>query len=630
MVLTSTSSRVRETLCQDGGLERLVEIVKESQNPEDPLSPYKWHLGLQCLLNVSARGSSEVRSRIIEADVVPVVATILDNYLAAREEWVASQESRLPCQTAFGEYQMNRDRNSSQERSDGNSSDRDSSQPSQGQSIDSSGHSPPHSQTHSQNINNPNPSQAANTITSNHVPPLPQSQNQVGLVQQIPQLPNQTQNTLQMGVQPPLPPQNSRFIDPILDHGVLDTAMDVDPDPNQLNQLNQLRSNSEVSLQTRADSNDGIDQSEEVREQHLRSLFSQATGQFIDQSRDRNGSSDLEVRLNPELPNVPEIPLNLPQPIQSHLGSNGLEPLVAAGMPVFSNGRLVPREQDVCWALEIIAFVSKHPQLRRIMQETHYLPQISLRKKSDIVYSHTEEKILPVNFEHSPDSVLPLPDWEREYYFYNFDNNVDMCEQYGAKTFNLFELVEKFTAFRSPRDFPYWACLIMRNFVRKDDGGIRQCANFLCGKWEDYPRQFAKCRRCKRTKYCSKACQLRAWTMHRCWCTVSQTSSHNNHSQNSGSGSSSLSYQNSSQPSNSNATQQDQQILQIQVPSQEQILNSTQSEIDISLRNGVQNGDLNQDQLAVDQNEIQPQLGPTSQNQNQNLARNQIHPLNQN
>jgi hypothetical protein len=64
----------------------------------------------------------------------------------------------------------------------------------------------------------------------------------------------------------------------------------------------------------------------------------------------------------------------------------------------------------------------------------------------------------------------------------------------------------------------------MRNACRKDEsrGGIRQCANSLyyffplttifiltvmCGKWETYPREFAKCRRCRKAKYCGKECQ---------------------------------------------------------------------------------------------------------------------------
>lgn len=43
----------------------------------------------------------------------------------------------------------------------------------------------------------------------------------------------------------------------------------------------------------------------------------------------------------------------------------------------------------------------------------------------------------------------------------------------------------------------------------------------LCSKWERYPRKFAKCRRCRKAKYCSKECQSRAWSEgHRFWCSV--------------------------------------------------------------------------------------------------------------
>ena len=94
---------------------------------------------------------------------------------------------------------------------------------------------------------------------------------------------------------------------------------------------------------------------------------------------------------------------------------------------------------------------------------------------------------------------------------------------------NMFSLVERFT-FRPagpdpemqklPADIQYWAGVIMRNACRKDDanGGIRQCANVNCGKWETFPREFAKCRRCRKAKYCSKECQSKAWQEgHRFW-----------------------------------------------------------------------------------------------------------------
>ncbi|KZT65888.1 hypothetical protein DAEQUDRAFT_493749 [Daedalea quercina L-15889] len=101
---------------------------------------------------------------------------------------------------------------------------------------------------------------------------------------------------------------------------------------------------------------------------------------------------------------------------------------------------------------------------------------------------------------------------------------------------NVFALVERFTFRHSsadlessnpppslPPEIQYWAGVIMRNACRKDDsrGGIRQCANMLCGRWESFPREFAKCRRCRKAKYCGKECQSLAWSEgHRFWCSA--------------------------------------------------------------------------------------------------------------
>ncbi|KAG0302761.1 hypothetical protein BGZ98_007263, partial [Dissophora globulifera] len=87
---------------------------------------------------------------------------------------------------------------------------------------------------------------------------------------------------------------------------------------------------------------------------------------------------------------------------------------------------------------------------------------------------------------------------------------------------NVFAIVEKFThRTMHPLEIQYWAGVIMRNACRKDDArkGIRQCAYTGCGKWETKPREFAKCRRCRKAKYCSKDCQSKAWNEgHRWWC----------------------------------------------------------------------------------------------------------------
>ncbi|PHZ16728.1 uncharacterized protein RHIMIDRAFT_234322 [Rhizopus microsporus ATCC 52813] len=86
---------------------------------------------------------------------------------------------------------------------------------------------------------------------------------------------------------------------------------------------------------------------------------------------------------------------------------------------------------------------------------------------------------------------------------------------------NVFSAVEKFCHRTQPGPVQYWAGVIMRNACRKDEtrGGLRRCANMHCGKWETQPREFAKCRRCRKAKYCSKPCQSKAWADgHRWWC----------------------------------------------------------------------------------------------------------------
>ncbi|EEA26141.1 hypothetical protein PMAA_072230 [Talaromyces marneffei ATCC 18224] len=78
--LTTSSGRIRDILTVDGGIERLVCILKEGRSG-DLMEMWKWSLAFQCAVNIGVRGSEAVRTRVVEADVVPVIATILDNYI---------------------------------------------------------------------------------------------------------------------------------------------------------------------------------------------------------------------------------------------------------------------------------------------------------------------------------------------------------------------------------------------------------------------------------------------------------------------------------------------------------------------------------------------------------------------
>ncbi|RCH88944.1 hypothetical protein CU098_009407 [Rhizopus stolonifer] len=100
-----------------------------------------------------------------------------------------------------------------------------------------------------------------------------------------------------------------------------------------------------------------------------------------------------------------------------------------------STDAILHREEDILLSLQLLAYLSKYPTIRQAFHANHRL--------------------------------------------------------------NVFSVVEKFTHRLHPAAIVYWAGVIMRNACRKDEarGGVRQCANMQCGKWERFPREFAKCRR---------------------------------------------------------------------------------------------------------------------------------------
>lgn len=152
------------------------------------------------------------------------------------------------------------------------------------------------------------------------------------------------------------------------------------------------------------------------------------------------------------------------------------------------------RDDDILLSLQLLAYLSKYPHVRQAF--------------------HKPRQPFHPNLELDAHNTAPLP-----------------MRPALSDTPNIFSLVERFTFRPSPSDpttpqlpdeIVYWAGVIMRNACRKDEsrGGIRQCANMSCGKWETSPRQFAKCRRCRKAKYCSKECQSKAWSEgHRFWCS---------------------------------------------------------------------------------------------------------------
>lgn len=150
-------------------------------------------------------------------------------------------------------------------------------------------------------------------------------------------------------------------------------------------------------------------------------------------------------------------------------------------------------DSTVLVALQLLAYLSKYPHVRSVFYRPH--------------------RPMHPSFNYELDGTFPdLP-----------------TRPAASLTNNVFNLVERFrfqpnpndpVMFPIPQEIQYWAGVIMRNACRKDEkrGGTRQCANMSCGRWEQVARQFSKCRRCRKAKYCSKECQSQGWAQgHRYW-----------------------------------------------------------------------------------------------------------------
>lgn len=269
-----------------------------------------------------------------------------------------------------------------------------------------------------------------------------------------------------------------------------------------------------------------------------------------EEARMRGGPPDVTPRATTtDLPAL--VPLPLMQPRGALDLPRHLNPVIMAG------GRFRPRgngggvgherhhegpyrDEDVLLSLQLLAYLSKYPHVRQHFYRTRpsFHPATVTQASTSTVNKPGPSNITghPVaSSSKEPHAILKV--------FASATGRGKEKEKAGllnvtppARQTNVFSLVERFTFRPSsseselpnppptlPAEIQYWAGVIMRNACRKDEsrGGIRQCANMLCGRWETYPREFAKCRRCRKAKYCGKECQSTAWSEgHRFWCSA--------------------------------------------------------------------------------------------------------------
>ncbi|KAJ6102641.1 MYND-type zinc finger protein samB [Penicillium sp. IBT 16267x] len=569
--LTTSSARIRDILTVDGGIERLVCILKEGRS-KDLMEMWKWSLAFQCVVNIGVRGSENVRTRVVEADMVPVIATILDNYIkvvdkvrsrADPESHKHSSRSANPSKSSSSVREVaGRSGPESNPSTESRSSRRQAPPPSieipqpyyqDNQPTDSDVMditspprapltSPPERSTFRQDVHNHRTHDARYTRASHRlrtmqplataISPMDTTEGfglrpvrdaerlasmlpglQTGIISQpdSPTTPSGPIQSQARSIPPPPPPVRVR---PAIrqqqsasgesddangeDSTMGDDAVlgqETEPIVSLPNRMD-IDSVGEQSTTTMIDdvsaSHGGLtvtDPSEEGPEAETFNIAhrSAVDGSIINNTANTQNNGGLGLSPT-QAPNNPNSPTLAPSPYALYLRDRN----TPATQGVLTT---MPRDEDVLMSLQLLAYVSKYCNLRSYFQRSHLVPKLKIDRELHLLDDNVD-----------PSSPIESPEEEDEYLL--------------PDDVNIFPLVEKFTVRHHSKDMQYWACVVMRNLCRKDEsrGGIRQCAYYKCGKWEEFQRQFAKCRRCRRTKYCSKDCQKAAWVYHRHWC----------------------------------------------------------------------------------------------------------------
>ncbi|KAG7694246.1 hypothetical protein KL929_003950 [Ogataea haglerorum] len=617
--LASSSLKVREALSQDGGLERLVDILYECQSPttekEKCISAWKWVLAFQCLVLVGTRGNERIRKKVVDAGMIPIIATILDNYVISKKTaWNSHLQSN---KDHYLNVRTTSTANTTVTEGTSEISDDLLTNASSFTAATDESQLAQQQQRSNEMYDDFNNDQINEVF-----------QNVRRLVEEA----NQTVMEAEAEIQKHEQHKKKTLGDLAL--GDAEAQLDeeyskISKSLTFLNFLDRLNTTDDISKIN----------------QELLTSYSELT---------RNAVFTNQLVNNPEISNI----------LRENMSSTDLpffratEDKFNQSIPRnFENGILIPKEDDVIWSLQVLAFISKYTYLRYKLADTYIVNGLSLRnynipppletdcdmnetgdllndiyddedssededvandlnefvipnenrfgvasgltrqqfpenlwlgsssskskrqkysdRKCESKYAHLlrdynslineqdriekatklEKFALNISrYAHREHNILRLRNNQiykrkREKYASTWDYDEWDDFEMGPlslmlpnsqtidpnirpiKRVNIFPLVEKFTVKHlHSKDITYWASVIVRNSNRKDEskGGRRQCAYFGCGKWEDEPRQFAKCRRCKRAKYCSKECQSKAWTYHKYWCNAASGSTSTN------------------------------------------------------------------------------------------------------
>lgn len=553
--LTSSSVKVREAMIVDGSIERLVGILHECRKPqskeEEALCAWKWVLSLQCLVLAGTRGTEKMRAKLVHAGIVPVLATILDNHFLDRKSVIntsSAQSNAVSASTAAAATAA-----ATAPESTGI-----------GSAVGNNG-------TANNNLPNLNESTGFEfSVTSL----LQRSQNTITEMEEI--LKNDNSN-LNNG-----PEEMSDFSKLMVKRVEYITFLEKLLTIQSPSEIDSMMKNSFKQFAKDELFNGELTRLELSNILNLNGFETPKVNPVLNETFNipRQFSNGLIVPTTDDVIWCLQLLAFISKyTYLRHLLSNTY---VITGLSSRSHNSPPPLESD---GIDVDEFMSDHddvddeegdeddlrtnqddddvsmilpehfktlPNLKKLNNPNHPLV-VDLKDyfdSSDNQSKARNEVKLELDYfrlKHETYGKFKLLNkklyQERKEKYkrkWNYDECWDELEKNMAEsqlidkdfqqylTLNIFPLVERFTVKDwFTEDICYWAAVVVRNANRKDEtmGGRRQCANFSCGKWEDHPKQFSKCRRCKRAKYCTKECQTKAWVFHKHWCVPAPVNS---------------------------------------------------------------------------------------------------------
>ncbi|KAF2851338.1 MYND-type zinc finger protein MUB1 [Plenodomus tracheiphilus IPT5] len=548
--LTTSSARIRDILTVDGGIERLICILKEGRS-KDMMDMWKWNLAFQCIFNIGVRGSENVRTRVVEADMVPVIATILDNYIKVVDKCRARAEAELHRSGRLGSSSRHHSsRSGEMVSSAGHRSDRTrraipppieipptpvdsvvgditplpafslSSPPER--TTFTRGRPPHHHHHRSHEARAPAIAAGGNTarsITQPLATALPSIdaapdafalrpvRDADRLPSMLPALQREITSQPESPTTPsaPLARQSSPRAAlartrrrPSIRHQLSASGdSDLEAQQDELSTEAVAAAGPAVSEPIVGIQNNEINMADIADSVGL--MDGDATP--VPVAARSEGPDEHNQTFNIRHPNSFDgslvNPINTPPTTNAIPGFTPMQPAIGVvnanapppWYPRYTQDRnatagvlaAMPRDEDVLMSLQLLAYVSKYCNLRTYFQKSHLVPKLKIGTDLHMLDGETSTPKACCEEEEEELEEYELPD-----------------------DFNIFPLVEQFTVRHHTSDMQYWASVVMRNLCRKDDsrGGIRQCAYYQCGRWED------------------KECQKSAWVFHRHWCVA--------------------------------------------------------------------------------------------------------------